>query len=648
MKERLLLILLIFNLFCGFSQTRIADSLKLELTKQSNDSVTGTLYRALIDHYLFSKVDSSFIYIHKLDSLADITNSLELKAVAIENLGSANFMKSKLDSAAYYYEKAIKVYEKAGIPISSIYTNLGLVHKFKGDYKKSLETYLKGYSADLENKSEYGQFMKLLNIADLYNVLGDENNFLEYAKKATEIGKSTDNVNILKRLGSHLNNIGTHYLKLKEFDTAITYYNKALKLNFKYENKNEIGRNYNNLGSAYIGQGKPEKALGVLKKALKVREEFGVKKAISEVHRELGVVYGKLNDKPRSKFHFNKALLLAKESNDLLITSRTYLEMSEIYSLWNDTKSALDKYKKYTLFKDSIFNKDHQKNMDELKVKYETERKDKELVQQDLEIEKQASEIQKKKAQNRYIIAIAAFLLISSILLWFLYKQNQKRKDQEILGLKREQQVKTLESLIEGEEKERLRVAKELHDGVNVDLSAIKYKLTSLIETNNAVINEAVAMIDKSCEQVRAISHNLVPPALKDFTLVETLQDYCSTTNAIHNEAISFQCVGSIMEITKKAEVNIFRIVQELVNNSLKHAEASEIDVQISYQESDTIQLTVEDNGKGFDVNAVNKDGIGLQNINSRIAYLNAKLDVKSDSKGTSYIIDIKTNDISC
>jgi len=231
------------------------------------------------------------------------------------------------------------------------------------------------------------------------------------------------------------------------------------------------------------------------------------------------------------------------------------------------------------------------------------------------------------------------------LLTWFLYKQRQKRKDQEILSLKREQQVKTLELLMEGEEKERLRIAKELHDGVNVDLSSIKYKLTSLLEKNNEVINEAVAMIDKSCEQVRAISHDLIPPSLKDFSLTDAIKDFCVTKNGLHKPEIICNIIGNEVTVSKKAEINIFRIVQELVNNSIKHANASEIDVQISYQPKH-IQITVEDNGKGFNRDIVGRSGIGLQNINSRVEYLNAKLDFTSDAKGTSYVIDINTDKI--
>ncbi|MGB5435934.1 MAG: sensor histidine kinase, partial [Maribacter sp.] len=234
---------------------------------------------------------------------------------------------------------------------------------------------------------------------------------------------------------------------------------------------------------------------------------------------------------------------------------------------------------------------------------------------------------------------IAIILLVSSLMGWFLYQQRQKRKNQQILTLKREQQVKTLESLMEGEEKERYRIAKDLHDGVNGDLSAIKYKLTAMVDHNATVVNEVVEMLDRSSAQVRAISHNLVPPALEKFNLVAALEDYTITMNDIHDPEIGFQHLGDPLNLSKNNEIVMYRIVQELVNNSVKHAKASEINIQLSHREA-SLQITVEDNGKGFDRNKKG-GGIGLQNIESRVAYLNGHMDFVSNEKGTSYTVEI-------
>jgi signal transduction histidine kinase len=112
--------------------------------------------------------------------------------------------------------------------------------------------------------------------------------------------------------------------------------------------------------------------------------------------------------------------------------------------------------------------------------------------------------------------------------------------------------------------------------------------------------------------------------------------------NSIHEPEVHFQQVGDAIALDKKQEANLFRIVQELVTNSIKHAEASEINIQLSHLEN-TLQLTVEDNGKGFDSKTIKSDGIGMRNVQSRVDYLNATKDFLSNEKGTSYTITMDT-----
>jgi len=295
---------------------------------------------------------------------------------------------------------------------------------------------------------------------------------------------------------------------------------------------------------------------------------------------------------------------------------------------------------KYIVVKDSLINTESLKTINLLQKQFETKKKDSEINQQKLLLQKQENLLQKKQMQTNYAIGAAIILLTLSITSWLVYKQRQKRKEKELQVLKNEAQINSLESLIEGEEKERFRIAKELHDGVNGDLSAIKHKLNTLLKLNNTTIKEAVVMIDKSCKQVRAISHNLVPPALENFDLQTAASDYCTNMNMIHSPKISFDYLGEELFLPKITEINIFRIIQELVTNSIKHADATEINVQLSSIEN-AIQLAVEDNGKGFDTTKKEMEGIGISNVKNRVLFLNGEVDFTSNNKGTSINIFI-------
>ncbi len=644
LKLKISILVFLFFAITLFGQTNeIIDSLKLELSKKQKDTVKAQVLNDLAYYYLYQDIDTSLIYGKRAEKFASQIKYAKVKAKANLYIGNAFLFTNRYDSARVYYKKAFQIFDSEGLNKSAIYSSMGMLYKNEGDYKKAIETYFEGLTYDEETSNDYGKFIKLLNLANVYYIIEDYHKSISYQKEAVLVAKITDNENIKFGLGTILNNIGGNYVKINEFDEANDYFNKSLRINLKNENKKEIARNYHNLGSLYEKQSHLSKSLAFLNKSLKIREMLRDEDELAETHMSLGTTYGKLLQKSPSQYHYKKALDIANKINNTSLISEIYLAMSNVFILQNKPKQALASYKNHTLYRDSILQTENLKNINEIETKYETEKKDKEIIQQQLQLEKTEKELQKKKTQTNYLIGIAVFLLVASILTWFLFQQRQKRKNQEILTLKREHQVQTLESLMEGEEKERFRIAKELHDGVNGDLSAIKYKLSTLLEMNNAVIKEAITMIDKSCSQVRAISHNLVPPSLENFNLLEAVEEYCEKSDASHSQKIIFQRLGNAVNMSKKEEINIFRIIQELVTNSIKHAVATEINVQISCRNK-IMQITVEDNGKGFDTDNIKGNGIGLKNIQSRIDYLHANLDVLSNKKGTSTTIEIDKN----
>ncbi|MBC2845529.1 tetratricopeptide repeat-containing sensor histidine kinase [Winogradskyella flava] len=558
----------------------------------------------------------------------------------------------------------------------------GMYYANRRIYKNASVIHEEGLAIARQAKNPILQILHLNKLGALNKRTEKVRTAIDYYLRSLEIAENTTDSSYYfqANLGRTKNSIGSIYMILQQYEKSIDYFNEAISIHQKLNNTHRLAVNNQNIGVAYEEMGFLDKAFEYYEKALDYDEQldsdFGriisknsmaqilIKKGnyalaenliepliprirkteyplhISSVIINYGWVNLELGNLEIATQYINEAIKISEEYNLQRNLVKGYTLLSDLELKKQNPIKALNHFKTAKKQNDKVINDQNNKYLNDLSFKYDTEIKNN-------KINRLASEnkiVNLKLKQNRkliYIISIAAFLTLLGFYIAFV--QRQRHKNQEILSLKRGQQVKTLELLMEGEEKERFRIAKELHDGVNVDLSAIKYKLTSLLEKNNEVINEAVIMIDKSCEQVRAISHNLVPPALKNFSLVEALDDYCSTTNAIHDSKVSFQTLGTVIDLSKKVEVNIFRIVQELVNNSIKHADASEIVVQISYQ-SDTIQLTVEDNGKGFATNAEESDGIGLKNVKSRVSYLNAKVDVTSDDKGTSFVIDINTN----
>ncbi|WP_236554800.1 sensor histidine kinase [Flavobacterium sp. 9AF] len=217
-----------------------------------------------------------------------------------------------------------------------------------------------------------------------------------------------------------------------------------------------------------------------------------------------------------------------------------------------------------------------------------------------------------------------------------------KQKNEQLKTM-HQLEITKLNALIEGEEKERNRIAQDLHDGINGDLSAIKFQLMAFKkklanEVDKENLEKSIAMIDTTCEQVRTISHNLTPYTISQYGLSVALEQFCNKMN--HSSLlIDYQWFGEELVLPKNRETSLYRIVQELVQNAIKHAKAKEILVYCNNLE-DCLNITIEDDGVGFDENKQTK-GIGLMNIEKRVNYLNAKMEIESSNQGTTILISI-------
>lgn len=637
---------MVFSL-SAYAQNTTIDSLKTDLNKDQEDSLKANTMYMLAYNYMYYSVDTALLYGKELGLLANKLNSDNYKFKANNSIATAYLYLNKYDSAQVYYDRA---FEFAGSSIknkSSIYTNKGLLFKRKGDYEQAIQSYLDGVKFDKKNGVYYGEFLKLMNIGNVYIILEDYYKAIEYNSLALALKDSIKEDRITLVYGSSLNNIATCYSYLEDYDKALLYFNKALAFNLKNENKKEITRNYLNIGSVYHLLNNPKPAIEYLSKAYVIAQELGVSERLHvDINLALGKNYNQTGQYTKSKFHFQKALALAKAMENLPLISEVYMAISEHYSSINNAGKAFDNYKYHITYRDSIFNLDKLKNIQDIESKYQTERKDKELAQQKLQIQKQKIEILEKKNNYKLSLFIGGVLLLTSLGLWFYYRQRQNLKNKEIIALQRQQEIIKLEALIDGEEKERNRIAQDLHDGINGDLSVIKYKITSIECANfnskdTIIYTDAISLLDNAVEQIRRISHNLAPPSLYAFNLIEAIQQYCSKLNASNPVSITFQYFGNQLNLEKEKETAIYRIIQELLTNIIKHSKATEALVQINKHEK-TLLLTIEDNGKGFDLNTKGNNGIGLQNIKSRVGFLNANMDINSSSEGTSFNIEME------
>ena len=616
----------------GFGQTKEIDSLKRELLKPNlNDTIRINSYLSLAKAYMSLNVDSLDFFNKKALSLSLDNNNYLLQRV-YSNKGLSLIYRSKADSARYYLDKSLLLIETSGDSILKpiVLGNYSMSYQIDNDIKNMAKYNLAAIKASEGNDKELSRLY--YNQGIIFGHSDKMEKAKAYFKLSLDVSKKISNSQFEAMSAKGLGHI---YFTEGKLDTAKTYLDRSIDLCEKTNNPQICYEAHSKMGELYDLQKKPRLAEASFKKSLMFAK-------IRNRPYELMAINIFLGQHELKKRKFQKAVAYFEEFNNAYKISPEPTLRYEALRDWAKAEQGVGNYKKSTLLsfeyvkiKDSTYSVENRKTLSETEAKYQTEKKDKEIAEQKLALTE-------SKSKTRTMTLLIVSLLFGSILLWFSFNQRQKRMQQQLVSIEREQEIKTLESLMEGEEKERLRIAKELHDGVNGDLSAIKFKLSSLLEMNNTVIKEAVTMIDNSCEQVRAISHNLVPPSLKDFNLLEAVEEYCQSMDSIHEPEVNFQQVGEDINLDKKQEANLFRIVQELVTNSIKHAEGNEINVQLSHLKN-TLQLTVEDNGKGFDPKTVKSDGIGMQNVQSRVDYLNATMDFVSNEKGTSYTITMDT-----
>jgi signal transduction histidine kinase len=229
--------------------------------------------------------------------------------------------------------------------------------------------------------------------------------------------------------------------------------------------------------------------------------------------------------------------------------------------------------------------------------------------------------------------------------------QDQKLKEQRITELEQERKLVAAQSVLKGQEAERSRLARDLHDGVGGLLSGVKLSMSNmkgnvfLSEENAHSFENVISQLDQSIAELRRVSHNMMPEALIKYGLKEALENYCENINVSGKIKVQLQTYGMEQRMEQSSEIIIYRMIQELLNNVIKHADARNVLIQL-VREEDHFNLTVEDDGKGFDTKEnENKTGAGLANITARAAYLNGNVDIVSKKgEGTSVNIEGSCN----
>ena len=513
----------------------------------------------------------------------------------------------KLDSAVVFSLKSIAILEglmdnrrvaTQCLNLAMIYQQLNLPGKQKEYVDKGLENArLAGNPSAL--------MLGFLQQAAYYTSIYDFQKAKLYADSATVY--YSDRFDFSLKQNYFLLKAGT-FQNISQFDSAVYYFQKA------YENGKTAGSRWN----------------------------------MTEPLMQIGYIHLQQKNYTDAEKFVKMGLEIAEADSVMVFMKEGYGTLSDIYAGSGRYKEAHDYLTRFNTIKDSLQSEERKKFALDLEKKYEVEKHTAQIQQLEAEKRIQELSLREKILIIQSLLGILFTILVVGLLILRNYRQKQKLQQQQIEKLEAEKLLAATEAVLKGEEQERSRLAKDLHDGLGGLLSGIKYSFQNMKENliltpeNAGVFERSLDMLDSSIHEMRRVAHNLMPESVYRFGLDSAIRDYCAdihNTGILHIKYQSFGMDTPIPDLS--VSVSVYRIVQELVNNILKHAEASYAFVQITRSDS-ALFVDVEDNGKGMDPDVISgKGGMGWRNINSRVEYLKGTLSLESsEGRGTSIHIE--------
>ncbi|MES2426382.1 MAG: sensor histidine kinase [Bacteroidota bacterium] len=644
MKKILMILLLAPTLV--FAQAKFnADSLTALLNKPGLATARRIdILNGLTNGFLRNKNDQAEKYALKVIDELKHTKYPKGEAHAYRNLADIYSMRGNYDLAVKYVNRSLDVL--AGL---KMYDESGYVLCLKGNVlrrKKLSEASMQAYIDAIHNfekdNCKDGLAKAYSGIAALFVGQKDYQKAIEYDKQALVLyTEAHDRLKTSITLG----NLGIVELRLNHFDGALQYHFRALKAMQGLNDSSRIAYIYNDIGAAYLYKGDPKKAISYLKNSINIRQQIKQYDELAYTLNYLGEAYEKDGNLIQATEFIKQANALAKKTSNTKQILESYESISDFYSRHKIYDSAYVYGQKYKNYKDSVDVKESKQAMNAVRIQYETEKKE-----QQINLLYKENIIQKLSISNRnrtigIIVVIFLLCVAMGLTIYNRFKSKQEARLQTAVIL---QQDIASKRIIEAEEAERKRIAGDLHDGVGQLFTTVKMNMEILMERflvkqpdADQLAEKTMAMVDESCTEVRSIAHQMMPNALIKSGLVAALRDFINKIPA-EKLKISMETKGIDKPLESTTETVLYRVIQESVNNVIKHANATSLDILLLC-DANEITVSIEDNGRGFNTADNSKfTGIGLKNMISRVEYLKGSVDISSSpGKGTLVAIFI-------
>ena len=634
-------------LFCSFilittlsnsqnQENSVLDSL-LQISKSQKELQLVSTLNEISWEFKNSNIDSALFYARKSLKISKNLNDQQAIASSYNSLASCFDGLGILDSALTYHQKSLDIKLKIGHKIGAAdsYNNLGIVYDLQGDFSKSLENYFKALKIYEEEKNVPSNKLPMVlgNIGIVYKKQKEYTKVLKYYKKALKIyeeNKSSFGIGVTK------GNIGSVLLNLEKYNESITYSEEAKNLYSQLGYKRYVPYMLNNIAIAKDSLKLRKEAQQYYKDAIELFTKDQNLYELAYAKTGLASSFEKEKKYTKAAIELKSALKIIEEKGFKELKLGAYKLLATVEGDLGNYKNAYQYFQAYALGKDSLFVEDKTKAVFEFETKYETEKKEKEIAQQKEELLKSELEIKNK---NLYALLFGSGFLIFGMVSFGLFKRqkHKKREYQNHLELKEAQSYNKLQD-------QRIRISRDLHDNIGSQLTFIISSIDNLkflpdapsekLKNKLLEINQfASSTIGQLRDTIWAMNKNEIPfedLQLRLITLIEKAKTV-ATPIQFHFESN----VHSKIIFSSIKGMNIYRVFQEAINNSIKYSEATDISILISENE-ENIEFEILDNGKGFDINTTEL-GNGLENMQRRIEEVGGNITIKSQpNNGTS------------
>lgn len=694
-KAAFCFVVIVLGLFLNVHSCKTnPDSLLYLFNKSEADSEKVEVLNELAWYYMTQKPDSALFFAKQAEAIAlKIGNKKEL-ATSLYRIGEIERTMGKYEQAISSINKSLALEKelcdlygmaKTHGVLTILYRNIGEISKALKAGNTSIQLYKKldrqqalanaydriamlyiqqekldtalnyiycGLKIRQKTKDSANMVFSYMHLAEAALLLTNYEDALEYNLMAKMLAERHKNLVLLAKI--HLNT-SVVFSRLKKQEISIAHNHKSIELKESLGLINSLDANYNNLGYSHKELGNYTIALEYLNKSIKVKEQNNKIEGLAKAYTNIGDLHFVQKNYNVALVAYKKGVIYAGKMENKLTTMELLGNLYRTNVVIGNLKDAVTFNEKYIQLRDSLDNSF--KGAMRVKSKAQEEQKRFQLLEKDLAIS-----ALRVKQRDYLVISLTGSIVFILILFFILFRstklkqriilaeKNANIKEQEINTLLKNQELNTVNAMLEGQEEERKRIARDLHDRLGSILAVVKLNFKSLEENIKkykkgylTLYTTANNLLDEACDEVRKISHDLASGILSKFGLISALNNLRNSINAAEQVEIEFLHFGlDNKRLDLALEIDVYRIIQELICNILKHAGASELNVQL-LKNKIGLNIVVEDNGKGFDTEKLlNANGMGIRNINARVAKHHGQLSIDSGKGvGTTVTIDI-------